>query len=54
MVDVHERFTRTRSGDLARDGLAVLDGYGLGSAHVAGASLGGTIAPEEVADLIRL
>ena len=31
-------------GDLARDGLAVLDGYGLDSAHVAGASLGGMIA----------
>jgi pimeloyl-ACP methyl ester carboxylesterase len=31
-------------GDLARDCLAVLDGYGLGSAHVAGASMGGTIA----------
>jgi pimeloyl-ACP methyl ester carboxylesterase len=30
--------------DLARDGLAVLDGYGLGSAHVAGSSLGGIIA----------
>jgi pimeloyl-ACP methyl ester carboxylesterase len=31
-------------GDLARDCLAVLDGHGLGSAHVAGASLGGMIA----------
>ena len=31
-------------GDMARDCLAVLDGYGLGSAHEAGASLGGTIA----------
>ena len=31
-------------GDLARDCLAVLDGYGLGSAHVAGTSLGGVIA----------
>jgi pimeloyl-ACP methyl ester carboxylesterase len=31
-------------GDLARDCLAVLDGYGLGSAHVAGVSLGGMIA----------
>jgi pimeloyl-ACP methyl ester carboxylesterase len=31
-------------GDMARDCLAVLDGYGLGSAHVAGASLGGMIA----------
>ena len=30
--------------DLARDCLAVLDGYGLGSAHVAGTSLGGMIA----------
>ncbi len=31
-------------GDLARDCLAVLDGYGLASAHVAGMSLGGMIA----------
>jgi pimeloyl-ACP methyl ester carboxylesterase len=31
-------------GDLARDCLAVLDGYGLDSAHVAGASLGGMLA----------
>jgi pimeloyl-ACP methyl ester carboxylesterase len=31
-------------GDMARDCLAVLDGYGLDSAHVAGASLGGIIA----------
>jgi pimeloyl-ACP methyl ester carboxylesterase len=31
-------------GDMARDCLAVLDGYGLGCAHVAGASLGGVIA----------
>jgi pimeloyl-ACP methyl ester carboxylesterase len=31
-------------GDMARDCLAVLDGYGLASAHVAGASLGGIIA----------
>jgi pimeloyl-ACP methyl ester carboxylesterase len=31
-------------GDVARDCLAVLDGYGLNSAHVAGASLGGVIA----------
>jgi len=31
-------------GDLARDCLAVLDGHGLGSAHVAGISLGGVIA----------
>ncbi|MEU4195440.1 alpha/beta fold hydrolase [Kribbella sp. NPDC026611] len=30
--------------DLARDCLAVLDGYGLRSAHVAGTSLGGMIA----------
>jgi len=30
--------------DLARDCLAVLDGHGLGSAHVAGTSLGGMIA----------
>lgn len=30
--------------DLARDCLAVLDGYGLDSAHVAGASLGGMLA----------
>jgi pimeloyl-ACP methyl ester carboxylesterase len=30
--------------DMARDCLAVLDGYGLTSAHVAGASLGGIIA----------
>ncbi|MFG1969143.1 alpha/beta fold hydrolase [Nonomuraea fuscirosea] len=30
--------------DMARDCLAVLDGYGLSSAHVAGASLGGIIA----------
>ncbi|MET0417987.1 MAG: alpha/beta hydrolase [Actinoplanes sp.] len=30
--------------DMARDSLAVLDGYGLDSAHVAGASLGGIIA----------
>ncbi|WP_281191313.1 alpha/beta fold hydrolase [Nonomuraea maritima] len=30
--------------DMARDCLAVLDGHGLGSAHVAGTSLGGTIA----------
>jgi pimeloyl-ACP methyl ester carboxylesterase len=30
--------------DLARDCLAVLDGHGLSSAHVAGASLGGMIA----------
>ncbi|RKS72443.1 pimeloyl-ACP methyl ester carboxylesterase [Motilibacter peucedani] len=30
--------------DLARDCLAVLDGWGLDSAHVAGASLGGIIA----------
>ncbi|MFI5931823.1 alpha/beta fold hydrolase [Actinoplanes sp. NPDC051494] len=31
-------------GDMARDCLAVLDGYGLDSAHVAGASLGGMLA----------
>jgi pimeloyl-ACP methyl ester carboxylesterase len=31
-------------GDMARDCLAVLDGYGLGSAHIAGGSLGGMIA----------
>ncbi len=31
-------------GDMARDCLAVLDGYGLRSAHVAGTSLGGMIA----------
>jgi pimeloyl-ACP methyl ester carboxylesterase len=31
-------------GDMARDCLAVLDGYGLGSAHVAGASMGGMMA----------
>ncbi|MEV4476223.1 alpha/beta fold hydrolase [Nonomuraea salmonea] len=31
-------------GDLARDCLAVLDGYGLDAAHVAGTSLGGMIA----------
>jgi pimeloyl-ACP methyl ester carboxylesterase len=31
-------------GDMARDCLAILDGYGLGSAHVAGTSLGGIIA----------
>jgi len=31
-------------GDMARDCLAVLDGYGLGSAHIAGTSLGGVIA----------
>ncbi|MCU7728150.1 alpha/beta fold hydrolase [Actinoplanes sp. KI2] len=31
-------------GDMARDCLAVLDGYGLDSAHVAGTSLGGMIA----------
>jgi pimeloyl-ACP methyl ester carboxylesterase len=31
-------------GDMARDCIAVLDGYGLDSAHVAGASLGGMIA----------
>ncbi|MEU4625327.1 alpha/beta hydrolase [Actinoplanes sp. NPDC023801] len=31
-------------GDMARDCLAVLDGYGLAAAHVAGASLGGVIA----------
>lgn len=31
-------------GDMARDCLAVLDGYELGSAHVAGASLGGMLA----------
>jgi pimeloyl-ACP methyl ester carboxylesterase len=31
-------------GDMARDCLAVLDGYDLDSAHVAGASLGGMIA----------
>jgi pimeloyl-ACP methyl ester carboxylesterase len=31
-------------GDMARDCLAVLDGYGLDSAHIAGASLGGMIA----------
>src|SRR3954463_1350042 len=30
--------------DLAGDCLAVLDGYGLGSAHVAGTSMGGMIA----------
>lgn len=30
--------------DMARDCLAVLDGYGLESAHVAGASLGGMLA----------
>jgi pimeloyl-ACP methyl ester carboxylesterase len=30
--------------DMARDCLAVLDGYGLDSAHVAGASLGGVLA----------
>jgi pimeloyl-ACP methyl ester carboxylesterase len=30
--------------DMARDCLAVLDGHGLGSAHVAGTSLGGMIA----------
>src|SRR3978361_2015552 len=29
---------------MARDSLAVLDGYGLDSAHVAGMSLGGMIA----------
>ncbi|MFD1048293.1 alpha/beta fold hydrolase, partial [Kibdelosporangium lantanae] len=33
-------------GDMARDCLAVLDGYGLGSAHVAGTSLGGMLALE--------
>ncbi|MGY1602466.1 alpha/beta fold hydrolase [Geodermatophilus sp. SYSU D00815] len=31
-------------GDMARDCLAVLDGHGLGAAHVAGTSLGGMIA----------
>ena len=31
-------------GDMARDCLAVLDGHGLDSAHVAGTSLGGMIA----------
>ncbi|GAA0524045.1 alpha/beta fold hydrolase [Paractinoplanes ferrugineus] len=31
-------------GEMARDCLAVLDGYGLDSAHVAGTSLGGMIA----------
>ncbi|WP_232662082.1 alpha/beta fold hydrolase [Pseudonocardia sp. TRM90224] len=31
-------------GDMARDCLAVLDGHGLDSAHVAGASLGGMLA----------
>src|SRR4051812_16831074 len=31
-------------GDMARDCIAVLDGYELASAHVAGASLGGMIA----------
>ncbi|BAL88676.1 hypothetical protein AMIS_34560 [Actinoplanes missouriensis 431] len=31
-------------GDMARDCLAVLDGHGLASAHIAGASLGGVIA----------
>lgn len=31
-------------GDMARDCLAVLDGYGLESAHVSGASLGGMLA----------
>jgi pimeloyl-ACP methyl ester carboxylesterase len=48
-------------GDMARDCLAVLDGYGLGSAHVAGASLGGIIAqwlavhaPERVRSLTVL
>ncbi|GIF73990.1 alpha/beta fold hydrolase [Asanoa siamensis] len=47
--------------DLARDCLAVLDGYDLGSAHVAGASLGGIIAqwlavhaPERVRSLTVL
>jgi pimeloyl-ACP methyl ester carboxylesterase len=33
-----------RGVQVIRDCLAVLDGYGLGSAHVAGASLGGMIA----------
>jgi pimeloyl-ACP methyl ester carboxylesterase len=31
-------------GDMARDCLAVLDGHGLGAAHIAGVSMGGVIA----------
>lgn len=48
-------------GDMARDCVAVLDGYGLAAAHVAGASLGGVIAlwlavhaPERVSSLTLL
>ncbi len=48
-------------GDMARDCLAVLDGYGLASAHIAGTSLGGMIAqwlgvhaPERVRSLTLL
>ncbi|TDD44553.1 alpha/beta fold hydrolase [Nonomuraea terrae] len=48
-------------GDLAGDALAVLDAYGVASAHIAGVSLGGAIAqwlaahrPERVATLTAI